>query len=589
LIDVKFSEVASFFDRLGQTRKRTELTAILVELFKAAGPDLRKVIYLTQGKLGPDYLGIEIGLADKLIIKALSGISGIEESKIELMYSKTGDLGTLAKDVLVKKQQNALFSSELSVEYVFTSLMKIAEMSGSGSIKGKISTFTDLLLNATPAEALYLTRIVSGKLRLGVSDATILDALVECFAPEASKDDVEESYNFHPDLGELGELLASGNIDSATHASPNPMIPFKVMLAERLPSIQEILEKMGGKAAFEYKYDGMRVQIHSDGKSVRIFSRGVEETTSNFPDIVRNAETVFGKRAYILDGEAVPFNPETGELYPFQIVSQRRGRKYDLESMVRQVPLVVFLFDILYLDNAPTHRLPYMERRRILEGLLPENDHFKLAHRIVSSDAREVEEFFERSINDGCEGLVAKNVGDESIYRAGARGWLWIKLKRDYTSAFEDSLDLVVIGAFAGHGRRKGTYGALLMASYSKERDVFESVCKLGTGFSDEVLFNLPKMFAGEAVKENPPRVESGLVPDYWIYPKYVLEVKGAEITISPVHRCAFNKVQDGAGLAVRFPRFTGRFREDKKPEDATSSEEILEMYGHQKKVSANI
>ncbi|MEM0158438.1 MAG: ATP-dependent DNA ligase, partial [Thermoplasmataceae archaeon] len=567
---MKFSEVSAYFDRMGSTRKRTELVSILIEMFRSSGDDLRRVIYLTQGKLGPDYLGIEIGIADKLIVKALSTISGIPEKDVESQYRKIGDLGSVAKEILASKQQESLFSSELSVEYVFSGLMKIAEMSGSGSIRGKISTFTDLLLNATPEEGMYLTRIVTGKLRLGVSDATILEALAECFSTGTSKEDIEESYNFHPDLGELGVMLASGKVEEATHASPIPMIPFKVMLAERLPSIPEILDKMGGMAAFEYKYDGMRVQIHSDGASVRIFSRGIEETTSNFPDIVKNARQAFGNRKYILDGEAVPYNPETGELYPFQIVSQRRGRKYDLESMVKQVPLVVFLFDILYLDDKSTHRLPYPERRKILESLIHENDNFKPAHRIVSSDAKEVEAFFESSINDGCEGLVAKNISDESIYRAGARGWLWIKLKRDYTSEFEDSLDLVVIGAFAGHGRRKGTYGALLMASYSKERDVFESVCKLGTGFSDEVLFNLPSMMSGEVVKEIPQRVETGLQPDFWIYPRFVLEVRGAEITISPVHRCSYGKVQDGAGLAIRFPRFTGRFREDKKPEDAT-------------------
>lgn len=579
-----FSTVSERFNELSATRKRLELTEILVRLFREADGDLKNLTYLIQGKLAPDYLGIELGIADKLIMSALSGISGKSESEIGEMFLKSGDLGTVAKEVALSKSQNSLFSHDITVGDVHQALMKLASAKGEGSVRNKIRIFQDLILNGSPDDAQYITRIVTGKLRLGVSDATILDALVQAFSDKEMADAIQEAYNFHPDIGYVAEMLRSGRVSDLQNAGPTPMIPAKVMLAERLPEIGQILDKMGGSAAFEYKYDGMRTQIHFDGNSVRIFSRGTEETTSNFPDVVRNFLATFHVDSCILDGEAVPYNPDTGELYPFQMVSQRRGRKYDLDKIQEDVPLVVFLFDIIYLNGQPLHRKGYLERRRSLESIIHQNDSFKLATQIVSSDEKEVSRFFEESINSGCEGIVAKNISPDSIYRAGARGWLWIKLKRDYQSKFEDTLDLVIIGAFGGHGRRKGTYGALLMAAYNQHKDVFESICKLGSGFNDEVLFNLPKKLEQYVIKEKPARVESLMVPDLWIEPHEVLEIVGSEITVSPVHSCAFGMVEKDAGLAIRFPRFTGRWRDDKNPEDATTTEEILEMYHSQKK-----
>ena len=579
-----FSAVSEKFNQLSGTRKRLELTQILVDLLKEAGKDLRILTYLIQGKLGPDYLGIELGLADKLIITALSGISGKTEDEINNMFMKSGDLGSVAKEITAAKSQNSLFSHDLTVEAVHSSLLKLASVKGEGSVKNKIRIFQDLLLNGTPDDAQYITRIATGKLRLGVSDATILDALVNAFSTAEMSAEIEEAYSFHPDIGYVAELLSSGRESELINVGPEPMVPAKVMLAERLPDIPQILQKMGGKAAFEYKYDGMRTQIHYYGGQVKIFSRGTEETTSNFPDIARNFKSTFSVESCILDGEAVPYNPETGELYPFQVVSQRRGRKYDLDRLEADVPLVVFLFDVIYLNGEPLHRKPYLERRRILEGLFTPNDSFRTATQIVSDNPEEVQKFFDESINSGCEGVVAKNVSEQSIYRAGARGWLWIKLKRDYQSEFEDSLDLTVIGAFGGHGRRKGTYGALLMATYNKVTDVFESICKLGTGFTDDVLFALPAKFKDHIVPDKPARVESLLQPDVWIEPYFVMEIIGSEITVSPVHSCAFGKIEKGAGLAIRFPRFTGKWREDKRPEDSTSTQEILEMFHDQKK-----
>ncbi len=579
---MKFGHVSQKFNELNQTTKRLELTAILKDLFLQADSDLKILVYLVLGKLAPDFLGIEMGMGAKLIIKALSNVSGKGEREISQMYYKSGDIGSVAHEVTTDKKQKSLASEEMSVSYVYNSLMKLSRTSGPGSIKEKVNIYSDLILNGSPDDAMYITRIINGKLRLGVSDATVLDALLEAFHDKSEKSVVDTAYNFHPDAGYIAELLRDGDLDTLRSIGPEPLVPFKVMLAERLPSFQEILNKMSGTAAFEFKYDGLRAGIHKKGKEVRIFSRGNEDTTGQFPDIVKSVKETFSADSIILDGEAVPYNPETGELYPFQKVSQRRGRKYDLDSKSETIPIVVFLFDILYLDGKSLAGKPYAERREILETCFEENDSFKLARRIVSNDEHTIERFFEESIEHGCEGVVAKDVSENSIYRAGARGWLWIKLKRDYQATLWDALDLVVVGAFHGHGRRKGTYGALLMAAYNKDKDVFETVCKLGTGFNDEVLFSLPKKFEDLVVDRKPPNLECELEPDVWIYPKNVMEIIGAEITLSPVHTCAYGEISTDAGLALRFPRFNGNWRDDKKPEDATTTVEVVEMYKNQ-------
>ncbi len=563
---------------MSATAKRLELSSMLAELFRKCGEDLRMVVYLVQGKLAPDFSGIETGMAEKLIIKALSMISGSGEAEITKDFVESGDLGQTAGNVLKSRIQSTLVPSELSVKYVFDSLMKIATTAGPGSINTKISLYEYLMMNSSASEAIFITRILNGKLRLGVSDATILMALTEAFSSKEHQEAIEESYNFHPDMGMIAEHLREGDLDTILQTGPEPMIPCRVMLAERLPSVSQILEKMGGKAAFEYKYDGLRTQIHMKDGKIRIFSRGNEETTANFPDIARAFGRTFRCKSCIVDGEAVPYNPETGELYPFQVVSQRRGRKYSIESVSQEIPLTVFLFDLIYLDGKPMNRMPYMERRKRLGKLFRENEDFKLARQLVSGDEPEITEFFHQSIADGCEGIVAKNVTDQSTYRAGARGWLWIKFKRDYQESVSDTLDLVVIGAFSGHGKRKGRYGALLMASYNRERDVYETVCKLGTGFTDETLESLTRIFEPYISRTKPANVVSKIEPDFWLEPVKVMEINGAEITLSPVHTCCIEE-NNGEGLAVRFPRFTGRWRQDKRPEQATQSREILELF----------
>ena len=576
------SDFVNYLDRISGTPKRLEINQIMKELFVNNKEEIRILVYLIQGKVAPDYMGLEVGVSEKTIMKVVRKLTGASEKEEITLFAKTGDIGEMVEELISRGKQSSFFNEKITTEELYDILIKMTGIKGSGSTGTKEAILTDLLIRADKREAKYLVKIITGNLRLGVSDATIITALRMAFYPDGDQSMVEEIYNFHPDPAYLADLLIRGAPDLTT--GPVPFIPIKVMLAERLPSLEQILEKMGGTAAFEYKYDGLRMQIHKQGNNVRTFSRGNEETTGQFPEIV-NAVKKLNMESLIIDGEAVPYNIETGEIYPFQDVSRRRGRIYDLPEVSEEIPIVVFLFDIIYLEGKQLNRVPYVERRKILLETIGDNPNLKFATQIVTSDKGEAEKFFETAIESGCEGIVAKSMKEDSIYRAGNRGWIWIKFKRDYQSEIADSMDLAVIGAFYGHGRRKGNFGALLLGSYNREADIFESVCKIGSGFTDENLSEMKVIFSKLITDVKPNNVNSEMIPDVWIYPEKIIQIKGSEITLSPIHTCA--KDMTGInGLAIRFPRFTGNWRNDKKIEDCTSSLEIFELFKMQKKTS---
>lgn len=585
---MEYKLIAETYKKIENTTKRLEMTDYLVELLKKTPKDvIDKVVYLTQGKLYPDYKGIELGLAEKLAMKAISKATGFMEKDLEKMLQKIGDLGLVAEESIKKKSQMTLFSfgeeKKLTVEKVYENFEKIAMAGGERSQDKKINYLAEILNLATPLEARYIIRTIEGKLRLGIADMTILDSLSIAFGGSKElREIVERTYNIHPDLGYIAKKLANEGIEGVKNIKIEIGIPIRAMLAERLPSLEEILAKMGGKAAFEYKYDGMRIQSQIGEEGVWLYSRRLENLTNQFPDVVKSIKEAFKGKEGIFDGEAVPVDINTGELLPFQVVSHRRGRKYDVEKAVEEYPVVLFLFDILYLNGEDLTKKSYPERRKILEKVIKGGDRVRFATRMISDDIKKIEKFFHKAIEDGCEGLVAKNIGEDSIYRAGAREFLWIKYKREYKVEIGDTIDLVIVGAFAGKGKRKGTYGALLMAAYNPSEDRFETVCKLGSGFTDEQLGNLPRMLEEYRIKKKSPRVWSEIDADFYFEPKVVLEVIGAEITLSPTHTCARDVIEKGAGLAIRFPRFTGRWRDDKSAEEATTTKELVEMYENQ-------
>jgi len=565
------------------------MTDYLVELFKKTPKNLiDKVVYLTQGKLYPDFMGIEIGIAEKLAIKAVARAAGRKMQEIENDLRKTGDLGETAQKFLEKKLQVTFFQQPLTVERVYQTLDKIARASGSGSIDQKIALLAGILSDAEPKEAKYIIRTITGKLRLGIADMTVLDALAIAYGGgKETRPILERAYNVSSDLGQVAKIVAERGIESLKDFKVSIGKPIRPMLAERLSSPEEILEKLGGKCIAEYKYDGERVQAHKNGEEVFLFSRRLENITNQFPDAVELIRGHIKPKSVIVEAECVSVDLETGEMRPFQELMHRR-RKHEIQQATEEYPVSLFIFDVLYVNGRDLTLEPYPIRHEILKEVVDVTDRVQIAHYLITDDPQELEKFFEEAIENGCEGLVCKSISEESVYQAGSRGWLWIKYKRDYKSEMTDAVDLTVVGAFHGRGKRAGTYGALLLAAYNPEEDVFETVCKCGSGFTDEDLEKIPKMMEPYRIQHKHARVKSKLEADIWFEPKIVLEVIGAEITLSPVHTCGMGTIREGSGLAIRFPRFTGRYRLDKSAEDSTTIKEIIEMYQSQLKRISN-
>ncbi len=583
---MKFAKLSEVFEKVEATTKRLEMTDLLVNMIKETSKDeVGKIVYLIQGKLYPDYSGVELGIAEKLLVRAVAGVTGRSEESVEGDYKKTGDLGLTVEKLLQRKTQAALVRRPLTVSSVYDTFDKIAHAAGPGSVETKIRLLISLLNEAFPKEAKYIARMAVGKLRLGVADMTILDALAIAYGGEkTAREPLERAYNLSSDLGYVAEVVAREGLEGIKRFKIAIGRPIRPMLCERLPSVTEILEKLGGVGAAEYKYDGLRVQGHVTPKQVHLFSRRLENITDQFPDVARGLQESVQAREAIVEGECVAVDPNTGDILPFQVISQRRGRKHEIEKMAEEIPVTTFLFDALQINGEDLTMAPYLERRRKLVEVIKPSDHVVIAEQFEISEPQKLEELMDQAVASGCEGLVVKSISNDSIYQAGARGWLWIKYKRSYKAEIMDTFDLVPVGAFAGRGRRAGSYGALLMAVYSEKDDIFETLCKLGSGFTDEDLANLPKMMERYTTKHRQPRVSSLMEPDVWFTPASVLEVAADEITLSPLHTCARNIIRPGSGLALRFPRFTGRWRKDKAPEDATSSQEVQEMYKKQLK-----
>jgi len=575
---MKYSELVNFFEIIEATPSRLLMTSHLVNLFKNTPEDvIDKVVYLTEGKLYPSFVGIELGMAEKSALKALSMSTGISQDRVENEYKKRGDIGILAENLLKKKVQATLFSRDLEVKDVYDELDKIAKTSGSGSNDAKLRILSGLLSDASPKEAKYIMRIVTGKMRLGVANNTIVVALSQAFA-HGKKDDIETMYNVTSDLGEVArELKKNGITGIKTCANVNR--PIRMMLAQRMSSAGEIVAQMG-RVACEFKYDGMRLQIHKSGNNISLFTRNLERITDQYPDVVKYARENIKAHDAIVEGECVGVDP-AGYMLPFQELMHRR-RKYEIDDKAKEFPVHMYLFDALLIDGKDIMSRGLAERRAILKNSIVETDNFRLSHALVSGDVLEIEKFFESSIESGCEGLMCKDLG--STYQAGSRGMSWVKLKRSYQSKMVEPIDVVIVGAFFGKGRRSGRYGALLVAVYDSEKDVFSTICKVGSGFTDEELDNLLGALSDYRLKNKSVRVESIMNAEEWFEPKLVMEIIGDELTLSPTHPCAMGSIRENAGIAMRFPRFLHKWRFDKGPEDATTVSEIIDTYRSQLK-----
>ena len=575
---MRYHIVAEAYRDLEQLTGRLALIERLAALLAQTPADLLpEVCYLCQGLIVPEYVGLDLGLAEKLAIRALAAAAGTDAPAVAARVREAGDLGQAAEQLMATA---AARTPSLDVAVVLSTLRQIAVAEGAGSQGRKLELLAGLLGEATPLEGRYLLRLVTGNLRLGIGTPTILDALAQVYAGgRAARPVLERAYNICCDLGRVASVLVSDGLSAVEQLPVRPGNPVRVMLAQRLSDAGEILAKLGGRCAAEYKYDGVRVQAHrtADGR-IELFTRRQERISTQFPDVVEMLAAGLGPREAICEGEVVAYDAAAGELRPFGEVMLRR-RKYGIDQAVRDVPVGLFCFELLYADGEDLTRLPYPQRRARLAEAITVSPRLRLTTAVEVGDPPALEAAFGQAVTDGCEGLVCKATGPASAYQAGARGWNWIKLKRDYRTELSDTVDLAVVGAFAGRGRRTGVYGAVLLAAWDPAAGLFRAVTKCGAGFSDADLATLHGRLAPLARPGRPARVDARQEPDVWFEPGLVLEILSAELTLSPNYTAAWGRIEDDSGLAMRFPRFTGRWRDDKAPEDATTTDELVGLF----------
>jgi DNA ligase-1 len=584
---MQYQTIAEAYRDLEQVTGRLALTDRLAELLAGTPAGLLPVVcYLCQGLIAPEFAGVDLGLAEKLAVRAVGTATGTDSGQVTVLVRETGDLGQAAEQLLTATAAGR--PAALTVTTVVDTLHQIAAAQGQGSQGRKLDLLAGLLAQATPLEARYLLRLVTRGLRLGIGTPTILDALAQVHAGgRAKRPALERGYNICCDLGRVAAVLVEGGLAAVEQIQVQPGSPVRAMLAQRLADATEILAKLGGQCAAEYKYDGVRVQAHrtADG-TIELFTRRQERVSAQFPDVIESLAAGLAPREAILEGEVVAYDAAAGELRPFGEVMFRR-RKHGIDQAVRDVPVGLFCFELLYADGQDLTMLPYPQRRTSLAAAVTVTDRLRLTTATSVADPAALDAVFEQAVTDGCEGLVCKGIGPDAVYQAGARGWQWIKLKRDYRTELSDTVDLVIVGAFAGRGRRAGVYGAVLLAAYDPAADVFRAVTKCGAGFSDADLAALPARLAPLATPHRPARVDARAEPDVWFEPGLVLEILSAELTLSPNYTAGWGQIKPDRGLAMRFPRFTGRWRNDKAAEDATSTVELVDLYHGARRESA--
>ncbi|MBW2969391.1 ATP-dependent DNA ligase [Candidatus Woesearchaeota archaeon] len=563
---MKFKKIVDVFENLEKNTSGNRIREILSDFFKKCPKsELRISAYLLSGRISSEYKGVITGMSNKLALRAVAVASKKDLKKITKIYKKKGDVGFTAQKLIRRKTAN------LSVKKVFQMLNKIACASGPKSQDIKINSLAGLFRIASPKEAKYIARLAVGKMRLGAGNRAILDALLLAFTgSKAGSENLRKAYQKNPDLGYLAERIAQRKLKGLKSVGISFKRPVKAMLAQRAKSFDEIFKKIKGPMAVEEKYDGERMLVYVQGKNVRLFSRRLEDISSQYPDVVDCIQRNVKCKSCILDGECCAVKGK--KLLHFQVLMKRR-RKHNIEKYIKQIPVCLFLFDLLYLNKKSFLQKDYPSRYKALKSVLKrQTSCVRLANRIVTKDPKKIQSFFNKMIKKGAEGVMIKSLSKDSNYKSGKRGWLWIKWKKEYAKGMIDTFDLVVVGGFKGHGVRAGTYGSLLCAVYDKKSKKFDTFTKLGSGFTKKQLKELPRILNKYKIKEKHPKVNAKkqIKPDVWFKPAIVVEVLGAEITKSPLHTAN--------GLALRFPRFL-RYRPDKSAKQATTVKEVLQFY----------
>jgi len=580
---MKFSEFANFLNQLDQTSKRLEMTEILAKLISELNQyEIKNGIYLSLGILKAPFEDLKFNFADKQMVKTLALYSEKNPDEINKMYSKEGDLGSVG--FLISKE---IKNPTPSLLEVYEKLEEIALIEGTGSQDKKSQKIISLLQSLDPLSNKFAIRIILGNNRLGFTELTIVDAICKFLNDKSLKSKVEDAYNRFPDIGYITEKIKESGIDGIKKIKIKPGVPILPQKAQRLSTPEEIIEKMG-KVWCEYKFDGTRVQLHLNKKDtktssdlfeektkflVKTFTRNLEETTHQYPDIIEDAINQLDVESVILDGEAIGFNKETGEYLPFQETIQRK-RKHNVSEIAKQIPLKYLVFDILYLNGEETISLPLTERRKILNKIVKKGGNIEIDSHLETDQASDVEDFFNEAKHKRLEGIMVKK--PDSLYEAGARAFSWIKFKRNDNTDVLDTVDVVVMGYFYGKGvRSEFGIGGFLVGIYDTESNSFKSISKIGSGLTDEEWVKIKEDCDKISVHEKPKDfdVNKDMYPDIWVKPQIVVTVRADEVSISPIHT---------ATIALRFPRLIS-FREDKSPFDTTNLEEIKVIYNLKK------
>ena len=584
-----FVELATYFEKIEKTPSRLAMTELLAELFsKLSAPEVVETAYLLQGRVVPLYEKTEFGMAEKTVVKAIVSALNIDRAYFEKENRRLGDVGKTAEEF--KKQIISFEEKKLTISEVFAELKRLAEATGSGSNDLKVGILAGLVRQLDSLSCRYLVRIPQGVMRLGFSDMTILDAYSWMLSGGKSlRPVIEAAYHVRPDLGELGKLIKEQGVQAIEHIEPRVFTPIIMMRAERLSSGEEIIKQIG-TCAVEPKYDGFRLQIHykkiqnqnsksnsKESAEVRLFSRNLEDVTYMYPDIVTGVKKEVSADEVIFEGEALGYNPHEDTFLPFQDTVQRK-RKYDIEEKAKEIPLKLFVFEVLALNKISYIHEPFTTRRTQLETMInkhntPKENTIILAPHDIFTEGSRIELAFDEAVTNGLEGIIAKKL--DGVYKPGAREWNWIKFKRSYSSKIHDTVDCVVMGYDVGKGKRTAFgIGAFLVGVYDAELDGYRTISKIGTGLTDEEWREMKTRCEKVQSKKIPSSyvVDKLMYTDVWVDPNIVVEIKADEITQSPVHT---------AGFALRFPRLV-QFRDDKKPEDATSASEISALYTKQ-------
>lgn len=570
---MRYTQLATSFEDLEATSSRLALVQILAQLFgEASAEEIEKLVYLCQGRLAPFYEPVELGTGEKLVEAAMADAYGVPREEVHRLYQREGDLG------MVAARLGAATAHDYAVLEVYERLMAIAQSQGPGSVERRVSLLADLLRHAGPTAAKHLVRLALGRLRLGIGDPTILEGLsVARVGDRSLRPVLEAAYNRTSDLGAIARTLWEAGPAGAAAMRIQVGKPVRPALAERLPSAQAVVQKLGLCYA-EFKYDGFRCQVHRDGDQVRIFSRNLEDMTAMFPELLAGTLAQVRSRQAIFEGEAVAYHPESEEYLPFQETTKRR-RKHGIAEAAAQLPLRLFVFDVLFQDGEDLTPLSYRERRERLQQLVAPDDTLVVSESWSVEGEQQLMEHFNESVARGLEGLMLKK--PESPYQAGARNFAWVKFKRTTAGALSDTIDCVILGYIFGRGKRAQLgAGALLVGVYDPEQDVFVTVCKIGTGLSDEEWREIRARCDKIVVPHRPARVVSLIEPTAWVEPKVVIEVLADEITRSPVHTCGRRNGEPG--YALRFPRLVSFRGADKRPEDATTVAEIIALHEQQ-------